>query len=308
MSDDRETCRARKIALHRTGSRDDSFGVGGPRDGHAASMSTMGNAFASAWILGASSLLLYESASAELYRLAIQPTESAATMKRNFQPFANYLSRETGQDIRLEIARNIASHWRELRRDRRFDFVLDAAHMTDFLVKKLNYQVIGKIQGATSYSVVTTDDNPITEPEGLIGKRVASLASPDVGALRLISMFHDPIRRPHIVEVESPRRAAEKVVAGEVFAAIIPTPLISDYPSLKIVLTTEQVPAQGFSVAAKVPASVREGVRAALLRASRSELGRQVLKKAGLAGFEPASAKIFHGYLDLLSGTWGFGH
>ncbi len=265
----------------------------------------MSNPLASAWILGASTLLLCESAGAAWYSLMVQPTQPAETMQRNFQPLAEYLSSETGQDIRLEITKNTAFHWQKLRRDNEFDFVLDAAHITDYLVKKFNFDVIGKVVGATSYSVVTVDDNQVTEPEQLIGKRVASLASPSVGALRLISMFHDPIRQPRLVEVKSAQTAAAKVLAGDVFAAIIPTALADDYPMLRIILTTEQIPGLGFSAASKVPAAVRDSVRRALLRASRSDMGRNVLKKARLPGFEPASAKTFDGYLNLLFGTWG---
>jgi uncharacterized protein involved in type VI secretion and phage assembly len=56
--------------------------------------------------------------------------------------------------------------------------VLDAAHLVDFKVKKLEYEVLAKIKDKVSFSFVTASQNQNLDPEELIGKKVTCMVPP----------------------------------------------------------------------------------------------------------------------------------
>ena len=244
-------------------------------------------------------------AGAETFILGVQPILPAKQTHAAFTPLARYLSEQTGHTIELAAAPNFMSYWQEMKKGR-YDLALDAAHLTDYRVQKMNYRVIAKIFDVVSFTLVTGEDLFVFEPAELVGKRVASLAAPSRGALTLNSFFANPMRRPAMIEVTNAQEAIAKVLGNQVHGAIIPTPLIGANPQLNVVQTQEQWPHIGFSVSPKVSAVAAESLRVALTGAADTEQGRRMLRQINLPGFEAADAQTYAGYADILQGFWGY--
>ena len=245
-------------------------------------------------------LFLSHSALAGEWFLSIQPVLSKERIQKAYQPLAEYLTRQTGETIRIRAHRNFLAYWASLQKMDGFDFVLDAAHLTDFRLQKMGYHLLARLPDTVSFSLVTRDDNLIFEVEELLLKKVATLAPPSIGALRLLQLFPDPMRQPRIVYARDSEDAAMRVINGQAFAAMIPTALVSRYDNLNTVLTTEPLPHMGFSASPEVPETVRTRVEQALLRASLTPAGQKMLEKLNLPGFVPARPEDYKGYSRLL--------
>ena len=241
------------------------------------------------------------------YFLAVQPILPEKELKASYQPLADYLSAETGHTITISTQRNFLFYWTKMRKkEKGFDLVLDAAHFTDYRIKKQGYTVLAKLPDTVSFSIVTSEDNFILDVEELIGLRVATMPSPSLGALRLEELFPNPMRIPIYIWEMNTTVAVDKILDGELDAAIIPTRLASTYSNLNIVMTTEPVPHMGLSASPDVPAETREIIRQALVNADKTEAGKAMLAQLKLDKFDPASSETYDGYADLLIDVFGY--
>ena len=250
------------------------------------------------------------SASADQLDLVIQPILSEEKTRRAYRPLAEYLSRATGRQVVIRTMPNFLAYWTSIRRPNSFSFVLDAAHFTDYRVNKLGYEVLAKIPDTVSYSLIVPEDVLVFEPSELIGKRIATLGSPSIGAARLAAMFPNPMRQPIIVEVGSSEKGMQMLLQGKVHAAILPTPLVfrqmSGAGGISVVMTTEPIPHIALSASGSVDPELRKAVRKALIEADKTPEGRAMLKKIGFPKFDPANAGIYAGQSDMLKKYWGY--
>lgn len=236
---------------------------------------------------------------------AVHPVLPQARTVQVYQPLANYLSRVTGQKIRLITNSNFLTHWQAMKRDK-YDLILDGPHFTDYRVKNMGYTVLAKLPDVVSYTLVSNENLMIMEPSELVGKTIATTASPAIGALRLVELYPNPLRQPTIVETPDSEQAAELTVQGKVAAAMIPAPLVGRYPSLVTVITTEQLPSPGISASPAVSPELQQALRRALLDAPNSADGRKALEALNAPVLEPADNKSFQGLERLLEGMWGY--
>jgi len=238
--------------------------------------------------------------------LSIQPILPKSEILKAYQSLADYLSKQSGHTIHIKAHTNFLTYWSSMRQKKGFDLVLDAAHFSDYRVAKMNYEILAKLPDSVSFSVVTHADNLIFDVDELVLKKVATMVSPSVGAIRLLSLFPDPMRQPKIVYAQDSRDAAKRVLDKSVFAAIIPTALVSGFSGLNTVMTTQSLPHMAFSAAPEVPVSVRDKIRKALISAKDTAQGREVLSKLNFAAFEATSAKTYSGHKSLLSNELGY--
>ena len=239
------------------------------------------------------------------YTLAIQPIQSPAKTRESYQPLADFLGKATGQTIKIETAINFVAYWQNMRKDK-YDLILDAAHFTDWRIKKKKFTPLAKITSVVSFTLVTHLDDPILEPSELIGKRVAVLSSPSMGAVRLAELFPNPMRQPVIVEVNNAEEAVKKIQDRQAFAAIIPSRMVGGFAFLNTIQSTAQVPHMALSASPRVPGDIQEKIRTALVHAKDTPEGREMLKALFLEAFEPASPGIYDGYAKLLKGVYGY--
>ena len=243
---------------------------------------------------------------AEKYNIAVQPVLPAKQIEVNYQPLSAYLSKKTGHEFTIVSYRNFLTYWIRMKKGKNMHFILDAAHFTDFRIQRNDYQVLVKIPDTVSFTVVTNEENFVFDMEELISKRIATMASPGLGAIRLNEMFPNPLRLPLCIEASDSVDAVNKVLDGSVDAAIIPSPLVGSYEGLNSVISTDPVPHMALSSAPVVPADVAQAVKKALLEAASTPDGKKMLEEMSLGGFNDTSAETYAGYADLLDGIFGY--
>ena len=251
-------------------------------------------------------LFLCADVSADEYTLSIQPILPKDAVIKSYQPLADYLSKHTGHKIKIKAYKNYFTYWQKMKHTENFDFVLDAAHFTDYRVQKNGYAVLAKLPDTVSFSVVTHEDVLIFDMDELVLQKIATMTSPGLGGIRLYEIFHNPTRLPIEVTVNNSSEAVDAVVDGKAMAAIIPTPLVNKYDNLNTVMTTKSVPHMAFSASPDVPEVVKRDVQLALVNASKSKEGRQMLKQMSLEKFESTSYKAYEGYASLLKDLFGY--
>ena len=241
------------------------------------------------------------------YFLAIQPILSQEQIKKNYKPLADYLSKATGQKITIATQRSFIFYWHKMRKGKKgFDLVLDAAHFTDYRVQNLGYTVLAKLPDTVSFSIVTKEDNFIIDVEELTSKRIATMPSPSLGAVRLEELFPNPMRLPIYAWELNTNDAVESVLSGKVDAAIIPTSLASTFEGLNTVMTTEPVPHMAMSASPEVPAEIAEKIRQALIKANSTASGKKMLSDMKIEKFEAADNASYAGYAELLQDVYGY--
>jgi ABC-type phosphate/phosphonate transport system substrate-binding protein len=239
------------------------------------------------------------------YVLAVQPILSPEQTRRSFEPLAEYLTRTTGHTIRLATSVNFVAYWQSMKAGQ-YDFVLDAAHFTDYRLAHMRYAVLAKVPATVSYSLVVSEQSPVLDAAELVGRPFANTGSPSLGAMLLDQLFPNPLRQPAVRDVDDTTQAIRMVREGKVLGTLVPTPLVGAHPDLITVLATDPLPHIAVSAAPSVPADVQRAVRDTLLRTRDTPEGRAMLAAANLPGFEEASAESYAGYERLLRNVWGY--
>jgi len=252
-------------------------------------------------------LLLFPAvkAVADQYNLFVQPVQSQEATEKAFAPLASYLASQTGQTFRVRTTLNFVTYWQLMRRGD-FDLVLDAAHFTDYRVKKMGYEVLAKLPDTVSYSLVTDESNLLFDAEELIGKRVATAPSPSLGGVRLAQIYPNILRQPITVQTNNFADALNMLRNKQIAAALVPTPLIKNDRTVNTVLTTEPVPHMALSASKKLNRDLKNKIRKALLDADKTPEGQAMLKEINLPRFDAASASKYDGYADMLEDLWGY--
>lgn len=243
---------------------------------------------------------------AEKYTLSVQPVLPAKQIKTNYRPLADYLSQKTGHEFTIVSYRDFLTYWIRMKKGKQLHFILDGAHFTDFRIQRKGYQVLVKMPDTVSFTVVTNEDNLVFDMEELVSKKIASMPSPGMGAIRLNEMFPNPLRLPISIQASDSVDAVKKVLDGSVDAAIIPSPLVGRYSGLNTVISTEPVPHMALSASPAVPKDVAQAVKNALLEATNTAAGKKMLKDLNIAYFENTSAKTYAGFADMLDGVFGY--
>ncbi|MDM7323264.1 MAG: phosphate/phosphite/phosphonate ABC transporter substrate-binding protein [Gammaproteobacteria bacterium] len=251
-------------------------------------------------------LSLSSSLQAAGFRLVVPPFLPQAEMKNTYSKMANYLSQNLGAPVELVTSGSYLAHWEMMRKGSGYELALDNAPMIDFLVQRQHYTVLTKIAGVISQSLVTRDDVTILDPQELLGKPVATIASPNLSALVLFEMFPNPLRQPNFKYANNAREAIDMVLKGQVVAALVPTPIAVLYDNLNVVTTSKPLPHLAIAASPGVPTETQAKIRQILLQADKTPEGRAMLKILNTSGFEPASNATYAGQADLLKGTYGY--
>ena len=244
--------------------------------------------------------------SAKTYVLAIQPILSKERTLKFYQPLADFLSKATGHNIKIYATSNFVSYWEELRQNNKYDLVLDAAHFADYRVKKLKYTVLAKINDTVSYSLVTNENVNYFDADELIGQRIATLASPSIGGVRLLNMYPNISRQPVVIGTNNFQETLKQLKSNKVSAALVPTPLISGDSSVNTIMVTDPVPHMAISASDRVNKETQDKIRSALIKASSTKEGQALFTQLNLTGFEKANNGLYDGYGLLLKDVWGY--
>ena len=235
--------------------------------------------------------------------LVIQPIFGMEKTNTTFQPLAKYISRITGRRVEIKTYPNFITYWNETRNGGDYDLILDAAHFTGYRAKELGFDILAKVQGTVSYSIVAPETALILDIDELVGKKIATLGPPSMGAAKMALLFDNPLRQPFIYETENSEQALELLATDEVHAAIIPTPLVGSLAGISVVTTTEPSQHIALSASPGLARDTREYIRDALIFASSTSEGRKMLSDIGFSGFENPNTDIYVLAADLLQLT-----
>jgi len=244
--------------------------------------------------------------SAANYFLSVQPVLPPDQIRQSYKPLAKYLTEQTGHTFSIKTYRNFLTYWARMQKATDMHFILDAAHLTDYRVQRKDYRVLVKLPDTVTFTVVTGEENFVFEMEELISKKIATMASPGMGAVRLHGMFPNPVRLPFYIEASDSVDAVEKVINGDADAAIIPSPLVGNYESLNSVVSTDPVPHMAMSASPEVPDEVALAVKQALMDATKTAKGKKMLEDMRIEYFEDTDADVYAGYGELLEGVFGY--
>jgi phosphonate transport system substrate-binding protein len=244
-------------------------------------------------------------AGADQLTMSVHPVLSAEETRRTYQPLASYLKKKTGHDIQILTSANFLVHWQFTRRGQSA-LLIEGPHMVDYRIKKMGYTVLAKMPEVISYTLVAHPNLLVLEPQELVGKSVATLPAPSLGAVRLNEIFPNPLRQPILVEVDNMEVAVQRVMEGKASGAIIPSAMVGRFPDVNTVANTAQAPAPGITAAPWVSEQAKRDLRQALLAAQRDPEGQAALQALKIGRFEEATPAQFDGYARLLEGMWGY--
>lgn len=242
--------------------------------------------------------------SQETLRLVIQPIQSEQRTREIFQPMAEYFQHLTGKKVEIVTYPNFISYWSETQKPDSYDIAFDAAHFIDYRDKNKDFTVLAKQPGTVSISLIVSEDALVFEAEELVGKKIASLGPPSIGATRLDELFDNPLRQPTVIEGNDSAHVMSLLMSGEVDAAMVPTPLVSAQMAaeggIAMVLTTDTVPSMGVSVSPNVSADIREKLHKGLVEADKTPEGKKMLEGTNLNPFEKTTNQEYFGFSELL--------
>lgn len=243
--------------------------------------------------------------SAKEYSFIVQPNFKPDKMKAIYQPFVEYLKKETGATFNVTAEKSFLTYWIKMKKGK-YDLIMDAAHFTDYRISHMGYQVLVKMPDTVSFSLITNSNELIFDEKELVGKKLITLPPPSLGSTRLVKMFPNPLKQPRITSTNSAVKAIKAVQKGEYFAALVPTPMLNQFKDVNTVRTTQPVPHMAISASSSIDKELQSKIRIALLKASGSEQGRKMLNGLSITSFKITTAKTYRGYEKLLSGVWGY--
>ncbi len=254
--------------------------------------------------LGLALGILFQPATAATLDFAIQPILGEDETRKSFKPLADFIAKVTGDEVNIHTARDFPEYWVNQKKNNPYEIMMDNAFFTDYRNEKENWVSIAKVPGLVSYTLIVTADNAVFDTTELVGKTVASLMPPAPSGIFLGQMFRNPLRQPSIVPTNSAEESLQKLLDGEVIAAIVPTPLVNqalqEGKDLVVVKTSVQIPHVAISVSPKIPEAKRDKLRTALLEADKNDDGKAMLKKMGFTNFEPADPSGYAGLMQYL--------
>lgn len=251
------------------------------------------------------SVLFSSPSFAKEYSFIVQPIHSPAKMKQIYKPLVEYLNKETGHTFNVVTSGSFISYWEKMRKGQ-YDLILDAAHFTDYRIKRLHYSVLAKIPSTESFSIITNSATKVTDPKKLIGKKLVTLPSPSLSGVHLAKMFPNPTQQPDIKGTNSAESALMAVQKGKYYAALIPTSLVAKAENINTVNTTMAIPHMAISASPKIDKAVQQKIKDALINASSTSNGKLMLSALQIPTFAATNAKTYQGYEKLLAGVWGY--
>jgi len=256
--------------------------------------------------------LLAATASAPLtaanFTLMVEPNYPGDQVREVYGPLGTYLNRTTGHVFTLTAAPNFNEHWRDLRVGTQAQFVFEEGHFFDYRRKRSGFVAVARTREPSAFAVVVADPDIANEGrEGIVGRTVASLGSPNLGYLLVFDSYKNPLAQPEVRAVSTKwSDGSDLVFAGDVEGALLPAVMAGEIPGLTEVWRSPQVPGRVFSAAPSVPADVRTKVAEALFKLHEDPEGFAVMNELRTERLVPAAEADYDGMERLLVNSFGY--
>lgn len=246
-------------------------------------------------------------AAAAEYTFAVEPSYTAEKAQEVYKPLLDYLEKATGEKFTLVASKNYHFYWSDLRANKKWSFVFDEAHFTDYRIKRFNYLPLVRTAENTSYVLLSNEEVPDNNPQGLVAKSITTMPAPSLAFSLLLEIFPNPMQQPDIrTNPTSWKDTVDIVFAGEADAAMVPNWLYMQYPNLIPVATTREFPGAAISASPDVPAEVQQKVKDALLKLHEDQNLFDVITELGISQFVEADAAAYAGSESMLKNFFGY--
>jgi ABC-type phosphate/phosphonate transport system substrate-binding protein len=252
-------------------------------------------------------LLLAGASRAADFTVTVEPNYPPAQAQDVYRPLLAYLSKATGHRFLLKTSGNYHVFWRDLRSGTPTDFAFEEAHFTEYRANHQRFTPLVRVTDPTKFVLLVDASNADGGPNGLIGRRIASMSAPSLGYLLLGELYKNPIAQPEIQSVAASwKDGVEMVFNSETDAAMVPGYIAQTYPNLVPVATSRDFIGRALSASPRVPMDVRKKVADAMLRLHKDPALFDVINELGATQFVPASAGDYAGNERLLRGVFGY--
>lgn len=220
----------------------------------------------------------------------------AAEQQRIYAPIAERLSTALGRKVQFRPASDWLTYSREMTAGT-YDLVLDDAHFNGWRTEHLQHVPLLSLGERTTFGLVTRigDDNN-QSVDKLSGRRVCTVAAPDLGALVVLAQFSNPMRQPMIVESADTNATYEAFNDGKCAAAILPKQTIEKHQSeLRVLYQTPSFPGATLSAGPRIDAAMRSKIVVALTTDLGVKATQALRKYYGSSALVPAQPREYAG-------------
>jgi ABC-type phosphate/phosphonate transport system substrate-binding protein len=139
-----------------------------------------------------------------------------------YKPLADYLTNMIGETVVYEHP----SDWRDYEKNMKndvYDIVFDGPHFAAWRIQSLRARALIRLPGSLRFVLVANRAAvTLNEAKDLVGHKICTLPSPNLGALTLFSMFPNAARQPEYYFVKGGfQQVASAMMAGRCDAAIL---------------------------------------------------------------------------------------
>ena len=249
----------------------------------------------------------------DVITFATAPTQSIAKTKELYGPIAEYLSKETGKEVKLVIPRNFLEYTSKMRKGE-YDIIFDGPHFVSWRIEKIKHIPVARLPGGLVFVAVVKDDKKINKIDDLIAKKVCAVNSPNLATLSLLDAFTNPVRQPVIVSQRSFKDAMNCLKLDKGSAAFLPIKFWNKFKKkgkttgLKVLHSTKKrpLPPRTFSITKTIDIVTRDKIVAALINSEGQAGTKAVLARFKSKRFVTTEPGEYKGLDRLLASVWGF--
>lgn len=216
-------------------------------------------AIAMAWVLllPASARL----AAQEALVLTSAPRESVQEGQALYEPLARRLEEVLGRPVVYRHPGNWLAYQRDLKNDA-YDIILDGPHLVSWRMQEFGHAPLVKLPGSLEFVLLVNagqGEAAVTGLEGLVARRICSVAPPNLAPLVVLAQYPDVVRQPLIHPARrGMSQALEQFRAGQCDAVALPTNFYNnslsdaDRQGLRVLFRSAPLPNQAISVSRRV--------------------------------------------------------
>ena len=228
--------------------------------------------------------------------LLVQPSSNEEHIRASFSPLAAYLSKVTGQRIKLETPPNYFTFWQWLTEKKIPDIVIESASFVDLDLDR-GYRFLARSTQASGLALIVRANSKAKTAADLTGQPIACADFPSTESVALAAIFDNPIRAPRIVDTREPMDRIDRLVHHEVAAAVVPVTAVIHNgkldPRVRALLVTPPTPGKAILAAPTIPQSVVEQLRVALVNGFSTPEGAHAILATGLSPLSPSGIDLY---------------
>ena len=249
----------------------------------------------------------------DVITFATAPTQSVDRTKELYGPLAEYLSKETGKDVKLVIPKNFLEYTNKMRKGE-YDIIFDGPHFVSWRMENIRHTPIARLPGKLVFVAVVKDDGKIKKIDDLVARNVCAVNAPNLATLSVLDALPNPVRQPSIVSQRSFKEALNCLKQGKGIAAFLPIKFWKKFTKkgktdgLKVLYSTSKrpLPPRTFSITKEIDLVTRNKIAAALINSEGQPGAKPLLDRFKSKQFVAVNKREYNGLSGLLISVWGF--